>query len=98
MEYGHAILDKGMLCVKNVWPNSVTPQEARHEEIKERPQLQHIVLDWCPAQDETMLRYDALCSLQHQTCNGAALKKSASMSLQLSYHELASSTLGQPSY
>ena len=40
------------------------PYEARHEEVKEGPQLQHIVLDGCACQDEAVLRYYSLACLQ----------------------------------
>ena len=41
------------------------PQEARHEEVEEGPQLQHIVLDGGARQDEAVLRHHSLAGLQH---------------------------------
>ena len=40
------------------------PQEAWHEEVKEGPELQHIVLDGGARQDEAVLRFYSLACLQ----------------------------------
>ena len=40
------------------------PQEAWHEEVEEGPQLQHVVLDGGPRQDEAVLRFHSLACLQ----------------------------------
>ena len=39
-------------------------QEARHQEVEQRPQLQHVVLDWGAAQYEPVMCRYALHSLQ----------------------------------
>ena len=41
-------------------------QEAWHEEVKQGPELQHVVLDWGARQNEAVLRHQCLASLQWQ--------------------------------
>ena len=47
----------------------VGPQESRHQEVKERPQLQHIVLDRRPAHNQPVLRHKPLHRLQGDIMN-----------------------------
>lgn len=67
MQYDYTDSSRGYVtCGKKVSKGQtcVSPKEARHEEIKERPQLQHVVLDRSPTQDHPVLCCDALHGLQ----------------------------------
>ncbi len=48
---------------------SVRPEEARHQEIEQRPELQHVVLDRRAGENEPVLRNQPLCRLRAKDCS-----------------------------